>query len=215
VPGLSGTGLVADDLYLMAHHELSGKPYVQPRALGLGLAGGLLAELVLEGSISLDEHDGIVVANRPAPKEGLARHLLDLVLKERELHPVRDWLLFIARTAAGDVARRLERSGYVTRVGGRVPWRDERWVPVDADSAFAPLLRVRAAQDATRPLSAQCAALAGLATACGLGFRVVEYAPSRIGRSLDVAVAQLGPALRELIHQTQAAVDSALLSQRV
>ncbi len=36
--GLSGTGRVGDDLYLIAHHEISGKPYVQPRALGLGLA---------------------------------------------------------------------------------------------------------------------------------------------------------------------------------
>ena len=45
--GLSGTGRLADDLYLMAHHELTGRPFVQPRALGTGLAGGLLAELML------------------------------------------------------------------------------------------------------------------------------------------------------------------------
>ena len=79
MPGLSGTGLVADDLYLMAHHEITGKPYLQPRALGLGLAGGLLAELMLEGSISL-RHDGIVVADRTPPGDGLARHVLSLVL---------------------------------------------------------------------------------------------------------------------------------------
>lgn len=47
--GLNGTGRVADDLYLMAHQDINGKPYVQPRALGLGLAGGLLAELTLGG----------------------------------------------------------------------------------------------------------------------------------------------------------------------
>ena len=38
--GLAGTGRVADDLYLMAHHDLTGKPLLQPRPLGLGLAGG-------------------------------------------------------------------------------------------------------------------------------------------------------------------------------
>ena len=32
--GLGGTGLVADDLYLMAHHEVNGKPFVQPREIG-------------------------------------------------------------------------------------------------------------------------------------------------------------------------------------
>jgi len=218
VAGLSGTGLVADDLYLMAHHEITGKPYLQPRALGLGLAGGLLAELMLEGSISL-RHDGVVVAGRTLPGDGLACHVRGLVAAEHEPHPARDWLLFVARTAAGDVARRLERSGYVTRASGRGPWRAGRWVPVDADSAFAPMLRGRSALDATRPLSVNGAALAGLATACGLGYRLAEYAPPRTGRSLEETVAQLGPALRELIAQTQtqtqAAVDGALLSHRV
>ena len=54
--GLPGTGLVADDLYLMAHHETSGKPFLQPRPLGIGLAGALLAELMLGGHavVSLD-----------------------------------------------------------------------------------------------------------------------------------------------------------------
>jgi Golgi phosphoprotein 3 (GPP34) len=51
--GLGGTGLVADDLYLMGHHETSGKPLIQPRALSIGLAGGLLAELMLAGSIGI------------------------------------------------------------------------------------------------------------------------------------------------------------------
>jgi Golgi phosphoprotein 3 (GPP34) len=59
VPGLSGTGRVADDLYLMAHHEISGKPYVQSRALSLGLAGGLLAELMLAGQIGLWHEEGL------------------------------------------------------------------------------------------------------------------------------------------------------------
>ena len=42
--GLAGTSLVADDLYLMAHHEVTGKPFVQPRPLGIGLAAALVAD---------------------------------------------------------------------------------------------------------------------------------------------------------------------------
>ncbi len=45
--GLSGTGRLADDLYLLAHHERTGRAHLQPRAVGLGLAGALLAELML------------------------------------------------------------------------------------------------------------------------------------------------------------------------
>jgi hypothetical protein len=59
------------------------------------------------------------------------------------------------------------------------------------------------------------AVLAGLVIACGLGFRLAQYAPPRAGRSVEQAVAQLEPGPRELIAQTQAAVDGALLAHRV
>jgi hypothetical protein len=211
--GLSGTGLLADDLYLMGHHEVSGKPHLQPRALGTGLAGALLAELMLGGSISL-RHDGVVAPGRTLPGDVLARQVLDQIAGEHEPHQVREWLLYLTRTAAEDVARRLERSGYVRRSGGRGRWRAGRWVPVDADWAFSPLLRVRSALDPVRPFAAREAALAGLAVACGLSFRLAQYA-SPPGRSAKEAVGQLDPGLRELIAQTQAVIGSAVLSHRI
>ncbi len=64
-----------------------------------------------------------------------------------------------------------------------------------------------------RPLSAYGAVLAGLALAAGLGFRLDQY-ETAAGRSIEEAVGQLGPGLQELIAQTQAAIDSALLSHR-
>jgi hypothetical protein len=74
---------------------------------------------------------------------------------------------------------------------------------------------VKSALDPSRPVNAQGAALAGLAAACGLGSRLALYLPPKSRRSLDEATGQLDPALREVIAQTQAAVDSALLSHRV
>lgn len=210
--GLSGTGRVADDVYLMAHHEISGKPHVQPRALGLGLAGGLLAELMLAGNITL-WRDEVVVSGRTVAEEELTGRLLGVLAAERERHQVRDWLLFVSRTSAEEVAGRLGHAGYLRRIGGR--WRGSRWVPLDADSAFAPLLRVLAVLDSSRPLTVHGAVLTGLVTACGLGFRVAQHAPPSSGRTVGQAVAQLDPRLRELIAQTQAAVDGALLAHRV
>ena len=58
-------------------------------------------------------------------------------------------------------------------------------------------------------------ALAGLAQACGLGSRLAQFGPAGALRHLDETVRQLNPDLRELISQTQAAVDSAVLSHRV
>ena len=209
---LTGTGRLADDLYLMAHHEVTGKPLLQPRAVGLGLAGALLAELVLSDHIRVGP-DGITVVYFAPPTDELARKALGLVTREGEDHTVREWLLYIGRTAAEDVARRLERHGYLARRGSR--WRGTRWVPVDADNAFAPLLRARSALDLSRPVTVHSAVLVGLVTACGLGFRLAQYGPPRTIRSVEQVVAQLGPGPRELIAQTQAAVDGALLAHRV
>jgi hypothetical protein len=214
VARLSGTGRLADDLYLLAHHEVTGKPHLQPRAVGLGLAGALLAELMLSGNAYLWP-DRIAVTDRSPPEEGLARSVLGLLVSEPEQHAPRDWLLFLARTAAEDVARRLEQSGYLTRISSRRPWRGERWVPVDSDCAFAPFLRVKSALDSSRPVTAQNAVLAGLAAACGLGRHLALYLPPKAHHRLQQAAQQLHPSLQDLIAQTQAAVDSALLSHRV
>ncbi len=209
--GLAGTGLVADDLYLMAHHETSGRPFLQPRPLGIGLAGGLLAELMLGGCVFTV--DGGVRAGRTWPVDDLARQVRDQVAAESGAHSVPDWLLFLGQSAAGNAAARLERAGYLTRAGGRVPWRAPRWVPVNPDWAVAPLLRARPATDAARPLTVHAAVLAGLAAGCGLRFRLDQYLPAA-GRSIEQAVSALPPDLQQLAAAVQAAVDGAVLAHR-
>jgi hypothetical protein len=148
--GLGGTGLVADDLYLLAHGDRTGRPLLARRALGIGLAGGLLAELMLGGGISL-RGDGSVAAHRSWPADDLARRVRDQVAAEREPRPLREWLLFFARTAAADVARRLEQAGYLRHVRSWIPGRPGRWVPVNADWAFAPVVRVHSTLDPAAP----------------------------------------------------------------
>jgi outer membrane murein-binding lipoprotein Lpp len=126
---------------------------------------------------------------------------------------VTDWLLFLGQSAAASVAGRLEQAGYLTRAGGRVPWRAPRWVPVDPDWAFAPLLRARPATDAARTLTAHAAVLAGLAGGCGLRFRLDQYLPAA-GRSIEQSVSALTPDLQQLTAAVQAAVDRAVLAHR-
>jgi hypothetical protein len=201
-------------LYLVAHHEQTGRPHLQPRALGLGLAGGLLGELALAGAIRIMR--GLVVTGDGIPPgEELTRTVLRQIGSERDDLPARDWLLFLARTAPEDIARRLGHAGYLTRATGRRFSRSPRWVPADPDCAFAPLVRVKAALSARGPVPAQPVLLGGLAAACGLGHQMAMYLPPGTGRRLGHAAGCLDPGLRELIAQTQAAVDSALLSHRV
>lgn len=211
---LNGTGRVADDLYLLAHDEVTGKPRLNARAAGLGLAGALLAELELSDNIRL-QPDWIMVADRAPPPDRLARAVLGLIASEPGRLAARECLLFLARTAAGDVALRLEQAGYLRRESSRRAWRGDRWVPVNSNSALAPVVRVKAAMDPAQPGDARNAALAGLAAACGLAPHLAPYLPPKAHDRLEEAALRLQPSLRDLIARTQAAVDSALLSQRL
>lgn len=213
---LSGTGRVADDLYLLAHHERTGRPHLQPRAVGLGLAAALLAELVLPGAVRIWR--GLVIpGGGPPPSDALAHAVLSAVTDEREHHPVRDWLLFLSRTAAEDVASRLGEAGFLTRAraAGRWPGRRPRWAPADPDSAFAPLVRVKAAVDARGPVPVQHVLLGRLATACGLDHQMSLYLPPAARLHLEEAASYLDPDLRTLVATTQTAVESALLAHRM
>ena len=141
--------------------------------------------------------------------------MLHQISAERDDLPARDWLLFLARTAPENIARRLEHAGYLIRTARRRFSRSPQWVPADPDCAFAPLVRVKAAVSARGPVPAQHVLLGSLAAACGLGHQLSLYLPSGAERRLEQAARELDPALRELITHTQAAVDSALLSHRV
>ena len=97
--GLSGTGLVADDLYLLGHEEGSGKAVLQPFALGTGLAGGLLAELMLVGWIGLRQQDRAVMITREAPHDAVRRHaLFKRIAEQPEPQPVGSWLRAVSYT---------------------------------------------------------------------------------------------------------------------
>lgn len=100
---LSGTGRPADDLYLVAHHEITGKPHLQLRALGLGVTAGLLGELMLPGAIYLTRGP-VMVGEGPASCEQLTSGILTLIGSEREDLGPRDWLFALAPPAQSGVA---------------------------------------------------------------------------------------------------------------
>ena len=174
---LTGTGLLADDLYLLAHHDVTGRAYLQPRALGIGLAGGLLAELVFADAIRVGGGHVTQIGGSRA-HDRLGQQVLTVLARDREWRPAGEWLVFLAARAADHVAARLADSGYLSQVSSRRPWRAPRWVPVSSDCAFAPLGRMQAVLDPARTAATPDVALAGLAVACGLGPRLLPYGPA-------------------------------------
>lgn len=222
-PALAGTGRVGDDMYLIAHHEASGRPCLSPRAAGIGLAGGLLAELLTAPvpALTLDHgcvlplyrNNGNPVARYTRPDDPVTARVLEVIAAEARPRPVRDWLLFLGRTSAAQVAGRLERGGYLTRPGSRIWWRTPPPVPADVSWSVCAQLRARAALDTARPPTPYAALLAGLAVAAGLGFRFTDL-PDAQARSAREAARVLPLPLQELIAHVQASADAAVLSAR-
>lgn len=236
--GLAGTGRVGDDLWLVGHDDRTGRPQLPRRHLGLGLAAGLLAELMLGppaltsdgahpaastghqwraagGSICL-RHGYVMItggARRAEPEESLSGRVRGLIAGEPDPYPVIDWLRLLARTAAQDIAERLAGDGYLARARPMLPWHPPRYVPADSDAAFAAIGRVRAALDPAGPYSAREVTLAGLADATRLNHRLDhDLSPAR--DTIGHALALLPPDLYELVRQTRAAVDRIVLAHR-
>ena len=209
-----GPRLLADELFLMAHGHVSGRPRLHPRVGGLGLAAGLVGELVLFGNVSVVS-GALVVIDRAPPADALAHRVLDHLIGEGQPLSLRDWLAFLAGDATQDVAGRLERANLVSRVESRRPWRhDPRWVPVDLTRALGPALRVRW-YAARGQLGVPDAVLAGLALACGLEAHLLSWdTPPAVRRYLDHAVSRLPGPLHELVATTAAAVGNAVLNHR-
>ena len=215
---LHGTGRLADEFFLIAHDDVSGKPRLADRLLGLGLAGALLGELAMEKWIDL--RAGVVsVAERSgtasAPSEALAARMFEYLRAEE--HPVRTWLAFFARTARDDVAARLTDAGLVARHGRKRPWQAGGWTPTSANAAALPAAQLVTQLVRGRALSEQQTVLVGLLRATGLDQAVLwearQSAPNTV-RHLGEAVAALKPPLTELIGQTEAAVGAAVASHR-
>jgi hypothetical protein len=187
------------------------------------MAGGLLAELMGDDRPTVTLQRGYVVLTRDRdddsvarygrPEEPVGRRVLDVIISEPQPLPARDWLVFLAETSTAEVAGRLERSGYLTRSAERMPWRSPRLAPGDQDWAHCAVLRAGAALDTTRAPPQYSALLAGLAIACGLGFRLWDLTNAPV-RTIEGALPVLPPALRELIAHVRVAADSALLSNR-
>jgi Golgi phosphoprotein 3 GPP34 len=205
---------LADQLFLAAHDDVTGKPRQHRHAIALGLAGALVGELLLLERI--DIQGDVVVATAPyAPQDALAHAVLDHIAREREPHALRTWIAYLGQSATKRVAARLERKALVRQVEVRRLLRTEpRWMPTDMSTAATPGALLRHHLDHRQPLEIGEIVLAGLVEAVGLSPVVLWAVPSRTLEYRDWCLSTLAPPLRELIAETTAAVGAAVLSHR-
>jgi hypothetical protein len=208
-------GVLADQYFLIAHEDRTGRSRLHPRATGLGLAAALLGELLLAGRLRIIEGDLHIVSRQP-PSDALAHDILDLLIAQPQHREVRTWLAYLSQDAAIRVGERLMRLGAVEPVTRRKMLSVQTlYMPNSAEqrnaAAWAP---ARLANLLVRGLDMTIGdrVLAGLVAATGLTRHVLyDFEAHRHAfYALPDAVASLPSDLRELIEYTESSVGSAL-----
>ncbi|WP_433385734.1 GOLPH3/VPS74 family protein [Actinoplanes sp. CA-142083] len=207
--------MLADQYFLIAHQDRTGRSRLHPRATGLGLAAALLGELILEGRIGIADGD-IVILDRHPPADSLTHDILDLLIAQQRHREVRTWLAFLSQDAEVRVGERLVRLGAVDLITRRRMLSTEVvYMPNSPEqrnaAAWAPArlanLLVRGIE-----LSLTDRVLVGLVAATGLTRHVLyDFEMHRQAfQSLPSAVGALPGDLRDLIEFTEASVGSVL-----
>lgn len=206
--------LLADEYFFIALDDRTGRPRLSPKVLALGVAGALLGELILEDRITV-EGDRLRVRNQRPPADALTHTILDHLVAETTEHPVRMWLVFLARRSTEQVADRLWRAGHIRREQSRRLWRSEViYPPTDVNTAYWPTARLANNLGSGRQMTWPDAALCGLAVATGLDDHLLYTSDPTARDYLKHIVAHLTPSLHVLVWHLHAAVGDAVLTGR-
>jgi len=210
---------LADQFYLIAHEDRTGRSRLHPRATELGLAAALVGELVLLERVRISGGELTVVSSEP-PGDALAHNLLDLLIVQRHHRDLRTWLAFLAQEAVVDVGERLRRAGVVEPVTHRnLRGTQTLYMPMNPNQrntaawAAARLANILVHE---RAMDLADRVLAGLVLATGLTRYVLWDVDShRPGLPrMYAAVESLSPDLLELVEHTEACVGSVLAAGR-
>ena len=204
---------LADELFFIVHDVQTGKLRLHARTAGLGLAGGLLSELVLNGNLDVANGTLTVIDGQPLPEDDLGYRVLRQLTADRQNRSLRTWLAFFAQGAVERVGVRLTRAGQVQANKTRRPWGTVvRYVPTDLNTAVWPADRLNLLVSRGDPLEFSDAMLAGLVAVTGLTKQVWWDGDAVTLRNIAAAVASLPIPLREILAHTEAAVGDATLS---
>jgi hypothetical protein len=218
---------IADQLFLAAHDHDTG--HLQGRlhkaGMELGLAGALLAELVLDRRIDVRDGRIVLVSRVPMEEDILSQTVLGDIVTElhvaKQPHTARVWLVYLGNSSVTQVRNRLCFNGILQEMAGRRWWLGgpaSRYRAADIGTALGPEAAVynMLAREEPAESSVPAMTFAALADACGLLSRLAWWHEQRVGLRHRLAELrdQLPQALRELADHTEAAVGDAVAGRR-
>ncbi|WP_326549445.1 GPP34 family phosphoprotein [Micromonospora sp. NBC_01813] len=208
--------LLADEFFLLAHDDVTGRPRLPAGPLGYGLAAALLADLVDAGALRV--HDGrLWLAARHVPVDALGGWTLRWLGAEPAHRRVGTWLALLAPRAHGQVARRLTAAGVVRprTVRRRLLATAVVHVPTDTNRAAWAWARLSVRLQRREPLPTFEARLGGLCLVTGLDDFVLAGLPAAARRHLHRETAARLPAeISELFTIARHRLDGAAHRRR-
>ena len=212
--GTVGRMLISEEFLLLVTSP-EGKWLAASDAVPLALAGGLLAELALQGKVAVDHRDRIVVVNRSSPGDLVLADALSTFVNEEGKKP-KDVLGTVARGLGDRLYDRLVEAGVVEV-------HKVRLLPVRHFPLRDPAVRQRTWDDVAAVLrgdrspESRTGTLLGLTVASGALARV--FPPADFGlskRDLETRARQLAEidwatdAVGRAVHDAQAATVAAI-----
>lgn len=213
--------LIAEDLLLLLLDDDSGKPLADSTKLPRVLAGALVVELAMNGSLRITgpgeqiKKDSVVVAGAP-PADVLLRRVFDLVASASRPMKPQKVIEKSQKNLSKELVGRLVAQGFVTENKDKVlglfptttwPARDTSHEKVLRDSLRSALV------DGTTP-SPHTAALISLISAVDLTHKVIVDADKKLLKQRAKQIAEgewAGAAVRKAVSDVNAAVMAAVM----
>lgn len=210
---------LAEEFFLIAHDDHTGRALTNTDLLDVGLAGAVIAGLVLAGRATVLEGALALMDERPVG-DPIGDPLIHELRRCGDRRPVRAWIDYLRDGIAATVAEDLEARGVVRPAVTRRALRRRtvvRYPAVDAIRAVGPRVRLGHALGQAVPVDARTAMLAEIVRASALADWFVDVYGPRVREQLTRISANLPRTLRALvdgIDEAAAAVTSVPLGLR-
>lgn len=210
---------LADNYWLIAHDE-RGRGHVSQHAIGLGLAGSILGELLLFDKITFTPHGALQVLNGAPPPDRVGATVLDHI-KTELVNPngvvqIRDWINYLSGVGYSWVAQRLLDIHVVEQVRERQGLRKViQYRVVDLNDAMLPAVHVASRLRAREPLKVWDIVFALFAHITNLGSRFDPDASDASWAYLRALQEGLPPSLQFLLAETESMYGAAVLAHRI
>ncbi|MEU4693681.1 GPP34 family phosphoprotein [Actinoplanes sp. NPDC023714] len=166
----------ADDFYLAAHDGIGGRTLIADRVLGVGLAAGLLGELMFWRRIQSVSETAFQVVDPQPTGDQAASAVLGRLAGTAGPHDLRQWIPHLAAGPATElIEHRLLAAGVLRReTKRRLLGTNTSLVFDDPRSTGQPAVRIRTRLSYNQPLDTVDLMLAGLFLATGLDEMVFD-----------------------------------------